>query len=37
MPERASAIDIARSRMPAVRSISPFAITSEGMSWNRLW
>jgi hypothetical protein len=36
MPERASAIDIARSRMPTARSISSFSITSAGMSWNRL-
>lgn len=36
MPARASAIDIARSRMPTARSISSFSITSAGMSWNRL-
>ena len=36
MPDRASAMVIARSRMSTARSMSSFSITSEGMSWNRL-
>jgi hypothetical protein len=35
-PERASAMDMARSRMSTARSMLSLSITSEGMSWNRL-
>jgi Domain of unknown function (DUF3291) len=35
-PERASAMDIARSRMSTARSMLSLSMTSEGMSWNRL-
>jgi len=36
IPERASAMVIARSRMSVARSMLSLSMTSEGMSWNRL-
>jgi copper transport protein len=36
IPERASAMVIARSRMSTALSMLSFSMTSEGMSWNRL-
>jgi Putative restriction endonuclease len=36
MPERVSAMVMARSRMSTARSMVSFSITSDGMSWNRL-
>jgi hypothetical protein len=36
IPDRCSAMAIARSRMSTARSMASFSITNDGISWNRL-